>query len=79
MCIPIVCKPGCDAMNFEVNLVFLIKPFFLHDQKRRGKKKLNILTTKTAFKMKSKAFFIISKGFSIKKKTKFFWKVRVRI
>ena len=33
MCIAIVCKPGCDVMNFEVNLIFLIKPFFLHDQK----------------------------------------------
>ena len=33
MCIAIVCKPGCDVMNFEVNLVFLIKPFFLHGQK----------------------------------------------
>ena len=33
-CIAIVCKPGCDGMNFEVNLIFLIKPFFLlHDQK----------------------------------------------
>ena len=25
MCIAIVCKPGCDVMNFEVNLTFLIK------------------------------------------------------
>ena len=33
MCIVIVCKPGCDVMNFEVNFIFLIKPFFLHDQK----------------------------------------------
>ena len=33
MCITIVCKPGCDAMNFEVNLILLIKPFSLHDQK----------------------------------------------
>ena len=33
MCIAIVCKPGCDAMSFEVNLIFLIKPFFLHDKK----------------------------------------------
>ena len=33
MCIAIVCKPGCDVMNFEVNLIFLIKPFFLHNQK----------------------------------------------
>ena len=33
MCITIVCKPGCDVMNFEVNLIFLIKPFFPYDQK----------------------------------------------
>ena len=33
MCIAIVCKPGCDVMNFEVNLIFLIKPFFLHGKK----------------------------------------------
>ena len=32
MCIAIVCKPVCDVMNFEVNLVFLIRPFFLHEQ-----------------------------------------------
>ena len=32
MCITIVCFPGCDVCflgyNFEVNLIFLIKPFF---------------------------------------------------
>ena len=33
ICIAIVCKSGCDVMNFEDNLIFLIKPFFLHDQK----------------------------------------------
>ena len=32
MCIAIVCKPGCDVMSFEANLIFLIKPFFLHCQ-----------------------------------------------
>ena len=31
--IAIVCKSGCDVMNFEVNLIFLIKSFFLYDQK----------------------------------------------
>ena len=31
MCIAIVRKPGCEIMNFEVNFIFLIKPFFLHD------------------------------------------------
>ena len=33
MFIAIVCKPGCDVMNFEVNLIFLTKLFFLDDQK----------------------------------------------
>ena len=33
MCIVIVSKPGWDVMNFEVNLIFLIKHSFLHDQK----------------------------------------------
>ena len=33
MCIAIVCKPGCDVINSEVNLIFLIKSSFLHDQK----------------------------------------------
>ena len=33
MCIVIVCKPSYDVTNFEVNLIFLINPFFLHDQK----------------------------------------------
>ena len=33
MCIVIVCYPGCDVMDFEINSIFLIKPFFQHDQK----------------------------------------------
>ena len=33
MCIAIVCYPGCDVMDFEINLIILIEPFFLHDQK----------------------------------------------
>ena len=32
MCIAIVCYPGCDFMDFEINFIFLIEPFFLHDQ-----------------------------------------------
>ena len=32
MCILIICLPGCDVKNFEINLNFLIKPFFRHDQ-----------------------------------------------
>ena len=33
MFIAIVCKPGCDVINFEANLVFLMKPFFQPYQK----------------------------------------------
>ena len=33
MSIAIVCKAGCDVMNFEVKPIFLINLFFLRDQK----------------------------------------------
>ena len=33
MYIAIVCKPDCDVMSFDVKHIFLIKPFFVHDQK----------------------------------------------
>ena len=35
MCIEIVCFPGCDAINFEINLNFLIKSFFYMTKKLR--------------------------------------------
>ena len=66
MCIAIVCWPGCDVMRFAVNFIFLVKLFFLYDQKV-----LNILRTKKAFKMKQKAFFIIFKALSMKQITVF--------
>ena len=28
MCIVIVCKPSCGVINFDINLIFLIKPNF---------------------------------------------------
>ena len=34
MCILIVCKPGCDVIIFDINL---IKLFFLHDKKSKQK------------------------------------------
>ena len=37
VCIAIVCYPGCDVMDFKINLIFLIEPFFLHDQKVMAK------------------------------------------
>ena len=32
MCI-VVYQPGCNVIHFEINLLFLIKPFFLYGQK----------------------------------------------
>ena len=29
----IICWPSCDVINCEINIIFLIKPFFLHNQK----------------------------------------------
>ena len=67
-CIVIVCQPGCDIFNFKINLIFLIKPFFKHLEKKR------------AFKMKQKTFFIIFEGLSLKQIIKhFFWKVRIQL
>ena len=70
MSIAILGKPGCDVMNFEVNLIFLIKPFFVHDQSRD--KKLNILRTKRGAKINQKTFSITFKGLSIKQITQIF-------
>ena len=28
MCIVILCKPGCDIINFKINIIFLIKPLW---------------------------------------------------
>ena len=49
MCIAVVCKPGCEAMNFEINLIFLIR--FPYMTKKSGQK-LKYLENEKAFKMK---------------------------
>ena len=66
MCIAIICFPDCDVKNFEIKLIFLIKPFF-YMTKNQGKN-LNILKTKRAFKViKKNAFFLIFKELSVAK------------
>ena len=56
--------PVYHVINFETNLSFHYQVVFLHDQKRRDKK-INILRTKKAFKVKIlKKKFIIFKGLS---------------
>ena len=57
--------PGCDVIKFEINLIFLIKPFDIWPKSQD--KNLNILRTKRAFEVKEKAFFISFKGLSVAK------------
>ena len=37
MCISIVCFPCCDVVSFEINFIFLIKPFSYMTKKSRQK------------------------------------------
>ena len=53
-------------MNFEVNLILLIKLFFSTRLKTKDKNS-NILRTKRAFEVKQKAFFIIFKELPVAK------------
>ena len=39
MCVTIVCKQDCDIINFEINLIFLVKSFFYMTTKSRQKPK----------------------------------------
>ena len=58
-------------MNFEIDLVFLIKPFFCMTKKSR--QKFKYLENEKSFKMKQKAFFIIFKGLSLKQIKQFYF------
>ena len=37
MCFVIVCETGCEVIIFEIDLIFLIKLFFLYVQKTKTK------------------------------------------
>ena len=54
------CFPGCDNLNFEINLSFLIKSFY-HMTKKPGQK-LEYLKHKKSFSGELKSFLIL-KGF----------------
>ena len=73
--IAIVFYPVCDVINYKINLIFLIKPFFLYGQK--VKIKIQISWERNTFKMKQKAFFIIFRTPFIKANKSFFSQMRV--
>ena len=53
---------GCDVINFEINLVFLTKQFFLHDQKANTKIEIS-WEQKKFLRWNKKHFLSFLKGF----------------
>ena len=65
MCIAIVCFSGCDVINLEINLIFLIKPFFY--MTRKSRQKFEHLENKKSFQGEIIFNFVIFKGLSFVK------------
>ena len=65
MCIAIVCQPGCNVLNFEINFIFLLRPFLYMTKK--SKQKLKYLQNENSLLGEIKSFFIIFKGLSVAK------------
>ena len=61
-----ICCPVCDAINFEINLRFLIKPY-LCITKKSGQE-CKYLKNKHNLKIKEKAFSVIFKGLAVVRK-----------
>ena len=62
MCNTLVCFPGRDVKNFEINLIYLIKPFFYMTKKSSQKPKY-LGNEKSFYRVKQKAFFITLQRF----------------
>ena len=78
MCIAIVFKPGCDVINFKVNLTFLIKPFWY--MAKKSMQKLKYLENGKSFWDEIKNFFHhFLRAFNQANNTIFFWNVGVRL
>ena len=63
MCITIVCCPGCDAINIEINLIFFMKSFFYMTKKSR--QNFKYIENKKGSWGKIKTFFVISCTFKL--------------
>ena len=58
MCVEIVCFPGCNVTHFEINLNFIIKPFFYTTKKQR--QTFKYLKNEQNFEAEIKSFFLIN-------------------
>ena len=71
-CIAFVSEPGCDVINFEINLIFLIRPFF--DISENSRQKIKYENEKSL--QGEKNFSALLKGFQF---PKIFSDLRVRL
>ena len=55
MFIAIVCFPGCDVIDFEINLIFQIKPFFY--KTKTSRQKFKYLKNEKRFQGEIKSIF----------------------
>ena len=69
-----VCQAGCGVTNFKNSHIFLIKPFFLHDQKFKTKVWIS-WEWKKFLRLSKKQFSLILKSFYWTKNFEFpnFW------
>ena len=66
MYIAITCFPGCDVINFEINLIFPFQPFFYMTKKSR--QKFKCLEKEKSFQGEIKSIFLsFLKGFQLPK------------
>ena len=65
ICIKIVSKPGCDVINFEINLIFHIKSFCY--MTKMSRQKLKYLENEKNFWSEIKSIFHHFKGLSVAK------------
>ena len=77
MCIVIVWFPDCDVIDFEINLIFLMKLFFYMTKKSR--QNLNILRTKKSCQGEVKCIFHHFKNFSSCQKLSHTWECAFKI
>ena len=55
MCVVVICFPGCDVINLEINLIFLIKPFFF--MSKISRQKFKDLDNEKSFRGEIKSIF----------------------
>ena len=65
MYIAVVCFPGCDLINLEINLIFLIKPFLFMTKKSR--QKFKYIENEELLRWNKEHFSLFLKGFELPK------------